>query len=93
MIPAPHGKWFARFKEDEGIAGGEEFSYAPVVAWGTYNQGEEYAAMVPDMNAGDLIPANTSANFAGLCDAAEVELAGMSPEEIRERNKRMRGHR
>lgn len=92
LIAAPHGKWFARFKGDEGDEG-DEFAYRPVVAWGRYEEEKEYTAMVLDLETGDLLPANAAPSFTGVTDAAEVELASMTPEEIRERNKRMRGHR
>lgn len=92
LISAGHGKWFARFsgEEDGEGTGGDEFSYLPVIAWGSYEVGEEYRAFVLDAESGNLTPACGVKGFAGITDAGEVELAEMSPEEIRERNKRER---
>ncbi|MFD8465515.1 hypothetical protein ACFV10_10440 [Streptomyces cyaneofuscatus] len=88
MVAAPHGKWFARFRGDEEDE--FEFEYQPVVAWGRYEEEKEYTAMVLDLETGDLLPANAAVSFSGLCDAEEVTLAEMTPEEIRVRNKRER---
>ncbi|MFI6059357.1 hypothetical protein [Streptomyces sp. NPDC051286] len=90
MINAERGKWFARFTRD-GEEG--EFEYLPVIAWGLYDEGEEYRAFVLDADAGTLVPACGVKGFAGIADAQEVELAEMTPEEMRERNKRMRERR
>ncbi|MFK4146241.1 hypothetical protein [Streptomyces sp. NPDC004065] len=85
MIAAPHGKWFARFKGDGEIAGEEEFSYEPVVAWS-----DEGHALIVGYEEGTLFRANIVGTFAGIAEAEEVSLAEMTPEEIRERNKRER---
>lgn len=82
MIAAPHGVWFARFEgEDDGTV-----SYLPVVAW----RGDEGQAMCVDGVGGKLFAAAEEAGFSGLADAEEVDLASMTPAEIRERNRRER---
>lgn len=88
LISAGHGKWFARVSGEA-----ETTEYLPVIAWGMYEVGEEYRAFVLDAESGNLTPACGVKGFAGIADAHEVELAEMTPEEIRERNKRMRERR
>ncbi|MET9350176.1 hypothetical protein [Streptomyces termitum] len=83
MIAAPHEKWFARFESEDGDG---EVAYLPVVAW----RGDEGQAMCVDGVGGKLFAAAEGAGFSGLTDAAEVELASMSPAEIRDRNRRER---
>ncbi|MEV5015396.1 hypothetical protein ACIGW1_18495 [Streptomyces sp. NPDC053780] len=84
MISAGHGKWFARFRQDEV----GEFAYEPVIAWD-----DEGHALIIGHEEGSLYRANIVQTFAGIADAEEVELADMTPEETRERNKRARARR
>lgn len=81
MIAAPHGKWFARFEGEDG-----EVEYLPVVAW----RGDEGQAMCVDGVGGKLFAAAEEDGFSGLCDGEEVEIASMTPEEIKHRNRRER---
>ncbi|MGV9656094.1 hypothetical protein ACWDR5_03760 [Streptomyces koyangensis] len=95
LISAGHGKWFARVQGAIVGPGDEfgadvEYDYLPVIAWGSYDVGEEYRAFVLDVESGNLVPACGVTGFAGIADAEEVTLAEMTPEEIRVRNKRER---
>ncbi|MEU2597014.1 hypothetical protein ABZ669_07105 [Streptomyces hirsutus] len=84
LISAGHEKWFARFE------GETEFGYVPVIAWGRYDEGENYRAFVLDEDTGNLEPACGVKGFAGIADAEEVALVEMTPEELREHHKRGR---